>query len=189
MREDIEELKETLAPEAMVEKEEVQVIGVEKGPIEVGCFVRIIGQETMGEVLQLKGKDVLVAFGDIKTTLKLNRVERISKGVFSKNQRAKTSSISRQISEKTINFSGSLDVRGLRGEEALKEVENLIDNAINYTPSSAQQPGVITARVLPDPFSHVLLLQVEVFGKHPMQGITGRIFLMVILVVPLVPLH
>lgn len=130
LREDIEELKETLAPEAMVEKEEVQVIGVEKGPIEVGCFVRIIGQETMGEVLQLKGKDVLVAFGDIKTTLKLNRVERISKGVFSKNQRAKTSSISRQISEKTINFSGSLDVRGLRGEEALKEVENLIDNAI-----------------------------------------------------------
>ena len=130
LREDIEELKETLAPEAIAKKEEVQVVGVEKGPIEVGCFVRIIGQETMGEVLQLKGKDVLVAFGEIKTTLKLNRVERVSKGVFSKIQRAKTSSISRQISEKTMNFSGSLDVRGLRGEEALKEVENLIDNAI-----------------------------------------------------------
>ena len=47
----------------------------------------------------------------------------------------------------------------------LKElVRNLVDNAINYTPSSAQQPGVITARVLPDPFSHVLLLQVEDSG-------------------------
>ena len=43
-------------------------------------------------------------------------------------------------------------------------VRNLVDNAINYTPSSAQQPGVITARVLPDPFSHVLLLQVEDSG-------------------------
>jgi len=44
----------------------------------------------------------------------------------------------------------------------LKElVRNLLDNAINYTPSSAERPGVITARVLADPFGHVVLLQVE----------------------------
>ena len=40
-------------------------------------------------------------------------------------------------------------------------IRNLIDNAINYTPSSQAKPGVITARVLVDPFSHVLVLQVE----------------------------
>jgi len=35
----------------------------------------------------------------------------------------------------------------------LKEmVRNLVDNAINYTPSSAEKPGVITARVLVDPY-------------------------------------
>jgi len=43
-------------------------------------------------------------------------------------------------------------------------VRNLLDNAINYTPSSAERPGVITARVLADPFGHVLLLQVEDSG-------------------------
>ena len=43
-------------------------------------------------------------------------------------------------------------------------VRNLIDNAINYTPSSQAKPGVITARVLVDPFSHVLVLQVEDTG-------------------------
>ncbi len=44
----------------------------------------------------------------------------------------------------------------------LKElVRNLLDNAINYTPSTAERPGVITARVLADPFGHVVLLQVE----------------------------
>jgi two-component system sensor histidine kinase TctE len=44
----------------------------------------------------------------------------------------------------------------------LKElVRNLVDNAINYTPSTAERPGVITARVLADPFGHVVLLQVE----------------------------
>ncbi len=47
----------------------------------------------------------------------------------------------------------------------LKEmVRNLVDNAINYTPSSAEKPAVITARVLSDPFSRVLVVQVEDSG-------------------------
>jgi two-component system sensor histidine kinase TctE len=43
-------------------------------------------------------------------------------------------------------------------------VRNLVDNAINYTPSSPERPGVVTARVLADTFGHVLLLQVEDSG-------------------------
>jgi two-component system sensor histidine kinase TctE len=47
----------------------------------------------------------------------------------------------------------------------LKEmVRNLVDNAINYTPSSLEHPGVITARVLTDPFGRTLVLQVEDSG-------------------------
>lgn len=40
-------------------------------------------------------------------------------------------------------------------------VRNLVDNAIHYTPSSPGRPGVITVRLLPDPFGQVLVLQVE----------------------------
>ncbi|MDM0014148.1 sensor histidine kinase N-terminal domain-containing protein [Variovorax sp. J22P168] len=44
----------------------------------------------------------------------------------------------------------------------LKElVRNLVDNALNYTSSVPERPGVITARVLVDRFGHVLVLQVE----------------------------
>ena len=47
----------------------------------------------------------------------------------------------------------------------LKElVRNLVDNAINYTPSTAEKPGVVTARVLADTFGQVLMLQVEDSG-------------------------
>ncbi len=47
----------------------------------------------------------------------------------------------------------------------LKEmIRNLVDNAINYTPSSAAKSGMITARVLSDPFSKVLVVQVEDSG-------------------------
>jgi len=47
----------------------------------------------------------------------------------------------------------------------LKEaISNLLDNALNYTPSSAELPAVITARVVADPFGQVLVLQVEDSG-------------------------
>jgi two-component system sensor histidine kinase TctE len=47
----------------------------------------------------------------------------------------------------------------------LKEmIRNLLDNAVNYTPSSPRHPGVITARVLADPFGGVVVLQVEDTG-------------------------
>ena len=43
-------------------------------------------------------------------------------------------------------------------------VRNLLANAMNYTPSSSEQPGMVTARVLADPFGRVLLVQVEDSG-------------------------
>ncbi|MBF5004881.1 sensor histidine kinase N-terminal domain-containing protein [Diaphorobacter caeni] len=47
----------------------------------------------------------------------------------------------------------------------LKElVRNLVDNAINYTPSAPDKPGVVTARVLADTFGHVVMAQVEDSG-------------------------
>jgi DNA mismatch repair protein MutS2 len=131
LRDEIEELKGTVEPDIIDDHVENVGVDLEAGPIEIGCFVRIIGQDTMGEVLQLKGKDVLVAMGNIQTNIKLNRLERVSKRQYTKaNKPLSHSSISKQISEKTMNFSSTLDVRGLRGEEAMKEVEDLIDNAI-----------------------------------------------------------
>lgn len=43
-------------------------------------------------------------------------------------------------------------------------VRNLVDNALNYTPSTPEHPGVITVRVLADPYGQALLLQVEDTG-------------------------
>ena len=41
-------------------------------------------------------------------------------------------------------------------------IRNLIDNALNYTPSTAEQPGVVTARVFTD--DQTCILQVEDSG-------------------------
>ncbi len=56
--------------------------------------------------------------------------------------------------------SGGVTVVGNR--TLLKEmVRNLVDNAIHYTPSSPELQGVVTVRVLVDPYSGTLVLQVE----------------------------
>jgi two-component system sensor histidine kinase TctE len=54
----------------------------------------------------------------------------------------------------------------LEGNRTLikEAVSNLVDNALNYTPSNPEHPGVVTARVLADPFGQVLVLQVEDTG-------------------------
>jgi two-component system sensor histidine kinase TctE len=60
---------------------------------------------------------------------------------------------------------GSAGVRVMGNPTLLKEmVRNLVDNAINYTPSSEELPGVITVRLFADKFSKVVVLQVEDSG-------------------------
>ncbi len=73
--------------------------------------------------------------------------------------------------EKHIDLGYEGTQRGAEGGQLtgnptlLKElIRNLLDNAINYTPSSVVKPGVITARVLTDPFGRTLVLQVEDSG-------------------------
>jgi len=59
--------------------------------------------------------------------------------------------------------SGGLRING--NATLLKEmVRNLVDNAINYTPSNAEQPGVVTLRLLMDRLGKVVVLQVEDSG-------------------------
>jgi two-component system sensor histidine kinase TctE len=56
----------------------------------------------------------------------------------------------------------SMGVKVMGNPILLKEmVRNLVENAINYTPSTTERPGVITVRVLVDPYSKALVLQVE----------------------------
>ncbi len=66
----------------------------------------------------------------------------------------------------------------LRGNPTLiKElVRNLVVNAINYTPSTPERQGVITARVLADPFGKVLVVQVEDNGPGIPEEERERVF-------------
>ena len=83
--------------------------------------------------MELQGKQAVVAFGMIKSTVKLEQLEKVSKGQI-KREIQKSTFVSSQTTdnmhEKKINFKQEIDVRGMRADEALQAVTYFIDDAI-----------------------------------------------------------
>ena len=100
--------------------------------IEVGDNVRLKGQVSAGTVMELQGKQAVVAFGMIKSTVKLEQLEKVSKGQIKREIQKSTfvSSQTDNMHEKKINFKQEIDVRGMRADEALQAVTYFIDDAI-----------------------------------------------------------
>lgn len=110
-----------------------EVFEPESGDIVPGSYVRISGQTAIGEVIALKGKDVEIRIGDLKSTVKLNRLEKVSKKTYKAatgEKKLKTAAKGVDLNERMLNFSFNLDLRGKRGEEALGVVDQFMDNAI-----------------------------------------------------------
>ncbi len=107
-------------------------------PIAEGDYVRIKGQNTVGQVIKIKGKQAEVAMGMIKTNVKLDLLERAKQPSGEKNER-KTSFVTQQtgdmMRQKRLNFKHEIDVRGMRGGEALQAVMYFIDDAIQVNVS------------------------------------------------------
>ncbi len=101
--------------------------------IAVGDNVRLKGQTAVGTVMELQGKQALVAFGMIKSMVKIEQIEKVSRSMMKKEIRKTTfvgSDTAEQMREKKLNFKQEIDVRGMRGDEALQAVTYFVDDAI-----------------------------------------------------------
>ena len=97
-----------------------------------GDTVRMRGLTTVGTVETVQGKEATVVFGDVRTKVKTSRLEHTVKKPES--TQPATFAISREtrqtIDSHKLNFHQDLDVRGMRGDEALNAVQHFIDDAI-----------------------------------------------------------
>jgi DNA mismatch repair protein MutS2 len=100
---------------------------------EVGSKVKIEGQATIGEVQSIKGKKATVAFGQLLTTVPVDKLTVVSNSEYKKQQRSSkvsTINVSADVAERRLNFKHSINVRGMRVAEALEMVEDFLDDAI-----------------------------------------------------------
>lgn len=101
--------------------------------ISVGSHVQLDGKGTVGKVLSINKKQIVVAFGSFKTTVKLDRLTQTTQ-CSQKQQNISATFISVQtkdsIRDKQLHFKQDIDVRGMRADEAIQAVTNYIDNAV-----------------------------------------------------------
>ena len=101
-------------------------------PVTVGSIVRIDGEETYGQVVEIKGKKAVVESNSIRMTIPLSRLQGTAK---QKIPSAKSAvSVSRgiydDINEKRARFNPTLDLRGHRAEEVIAELHQFLDTAL-----------------------------------------------------------
>ena len=111
-------------------------------PIEAGDTVRIKGLSSIGEVESIDGKMAVVIFGTMKTKMRADRLEHaeLSKSQLSKQEERNNSiagsygMVSKDtrdvIDNRKLNFKQDIDVRGMRGDEAISAITYFIDDAI-----------------------------------------------------------
>ena len=107
-------------------------------PLEKGDSVRIKGTNSVGEIESIQGKQATVVFGGLRSKVKLEQLERAAKPKETSNPADKHAHLAIQTSHVTRatmedrrqNFHQDLDVRGMRGDEAIDTVMHFIDDAI-----------------------------------------------------------
>jgi len=106
---------------------------------EKGDKVKLFGQDSTGEVLDINGNSIMVAFGNMITTLDKKRLEKISEKEYKKiSKKSSVSAVNYDFGERRLNFKSEIDVRGKRAEEALQIVNDFIDEAIVINMSSVK---------------------------------------------------
>ncbi|MDD6209470.1 MAG: Smr/MutS family protein [Bacteroidales bacterium] len=104
-----------------------------KKTLSIGDNVRIKGQTNIGNILDIQGQQAQVAFGMLKSLVKLDRLEYVSKNKIKKEQPKHTyiaEQTAESMHEKRLNFKQDIDIRGMRADEAQTAVTYFIDDAI-----------------------------------------------------------
>lgn len=110
-----------------------QPASTKQAPIEVGTNVKLDGGTTVGTVQEISGKNAVVTFGVLKTTVALSRLT----PTMSKPKSAAKSSVSMVTMDsdhqRQLNFKTEIDLRGMRADEAVQAVTYFLDDAIRFS--------------------------------------------------------
>ncbi len=128
------ERKEKKAAEAARRKDgATTAAAADERPLQPGDTVRIKGQAAVGTIEEIGDKTAIVTFGMMRSNVKPDRLERADPPSRKETTEAATY-VSRQtqdaVYQKKLNFRQDIDVRGMRGEEALNAITYFIDDAI-----------------------------------------------------------
>jgi DNA mismatch repair protein MutS2 len=98
-----------------------------------GDIVKWEGQPIPGEVMEIRGKDALIAFGQLVTNVKVSRLEKLSRNEYKKELKSVnsfSSGLAQRMREKKLTFKPDIDLRGMRADEAIERITIHMDEAV-----------------------------------------------------------
>ncbi len=101
--------------------------------LQVGDYVRLKGETTLGEIIELNEKNLVVAFGNLMTSIPRSKVERVSKNEAKKQLKQggkPAAKLGWNLAERRLNFSHTLDVRGERLDDAIQKLALYLDECM-----------------------------------------------------------
>ncbi|PPL00386.1 endonuclease MutS2 [Parapedobacter indicus] len=119
--------KHTDRPAALPSSKDAKQIAAQEVSIRVGDWVKIPGTGNEAEVIGVSKNNLVLAMGELRMVKKRSEVEPIAK---KSGSRASRKTYHASISENAANFSPEVDVRGMRTEAALYEIEKHLDKAV-----------------------------------------------------------
>ena len=127
--------------EKQAEKERIEAF--RSAPVKVGEKVRVKENGMVGEVTKVSAKAVVVVIGNISSKMPLDKVERITSNEFKTAVKENSKPVSlikydSSISERKLNFSTEIDLRGERLNDAIEKVTRYIDDAVMLGISSVR---------------------------------------------------
>lgn len=125
-----EELRKVKSP-PRPEKKPAPPAETENTPIGVGDAVRVKGQQTIGEVIEVSGPNAIINFGSIKFKTKISSLEKIKKSSLLQPEERRTRvKLVFDINEKAAEFNPQIDLKGERAADALEKLRRYIDDAL-----------------------------------------------------------
>ena len=104
-------------------------------PLQAKDKVKMDGQQIAGEILEIQGDKASVAFGNLRIKVPLKKLVRISRAEYKqsirevKNLTVQPSAVY-DLRERRLNFKSNIDLRGQKTEDALRRVQELVDEAL-----------------------------------------------------------
>jgi len=127
LRSNLDQALKAVLPKEQTVKHVIKEKVAESSELSIGDWVQIIDNGAEAQVVEIAKNNLILAMGELRTVQKRKNVIKLE----GRENKKSAKSLSKSLSAGTVaDFNPELDLRGMRTEDALNELEKVLDRAV-----------------------------------------------------------
>ncbi|WP_104381915.1 endonuclease MutS2 [Sphingobacterium sp. HMA12] len=127
LRSNLDQALKAVLPKEQATKQVIKEKITESSELTVGDWVQIIDNGAEAQVVEIAKNNLILAMGELRTVQKRKNVLKLE----GRENKKSAKSLSKSLSAGTVaDFNPEIDLRGMRTEDALNELEKVLDRAV-----------------------------------------------------------